>query len=132
MMNNQTLTRTVNKKNIILTICFLTALFSGCYYDNENDLYGDDICADLTSTFSGGVLSILNRDCYQCHTDALRLGNVTLEGYDNVIPYIEDGSFLGSIEQISGFSPMPKDRSALSDCKIQLIREWIDAGALDN
>jgi len=122
----------VNKKKTII-YCFLTfILLNGCYYDNERDLYGDDACEELTPTFSAGVLSIFNRDCYQCHTNALMLGNVSLEGYENVIPYVEDGSLLGSVEHINGFSPMPKDRNRLTDCEVKIIRDWIEQGALDN
>lgn len=97
------------------------------------DLYGNDTrCQDYTPTFSGGVSEILIRECFQCHTNKLQLGQVTLEGYENVMPYANNGSLVGSIEHASGFSPMPKDRSKLSFCEIEIVKEWIAAGALDN
>lgn len=106
--------------------------FSSCYYDVEEELYPSIECATLDMSYQSDILPILMADCYACHSASANFGNVTIEGYDALVRYANDGSLLGVIKHASGYSPMPKGGAKLLDCEIAKIETWINDGALDN
>lgn len=124
----------IAKPIIKLLILAVVALVSGCYYDNEATLYPDSANCDptLVSTFSADVLPLLNSRCNNCHAGTSPSGGIKLNTYTEVIKYVNNESLMGTINHTSGFSPMPKNNSKMSDCQIQKIQSWIDAGALNN
>ena len=121
-----------------ILIIFLIIL-SGCYYDNEEELYPDGSapCDTSNVTFSGTVFPIIQSNCFGCHSGAAPQGNVLLEDYNSIsaagqIPSGQYGSIYGAISHASGNSPMPKNGTKLTDCNIQKIKKWIDEGTPDN
>jgi hypothetical protein len=110
----------------------LAITFSSCYYDVEEELYATIECDTQMITYSGDVLPILQSECYVCHNAASNFGNITLEGYNNLIKYVNTGQFLGAINHESGFSPMPKNKAQLISCNIEKIAMWISEGAPNN
>jgi uncharacterized membrane protein len=117
-----------------LLIPVLVVLVSGCYYDDETTLYPGSANCDsaVVSTFSADVLPLLNSRCNSCHAGTSPSGGIKLNTYTEVTKYVNDQSLIGTIKHASGFSPMPKNASKMSDCQIQVIQSWIDAGALNN
>ncbi len=115
-----------------ILIISLMATVAGCYYDNEEDLYGTAECSLDSVTYSATVLPILKNNCYKCHDAANNFGGITLEGYDKVKSYAQSGLLLGVIKHQSGFPAMPKNEPKLLDCHIQKIEKWITDGALNN
>lgn len=115
------------------TILFsVTALLSGCYYDNAQDLYPAPVTCDPgTVTYSGKVLTIIQSNCYSCHGGGSTLGNVNLDGYGNLKTYADNGKLVGTIEHRTGFSPMPQG-GKLNDCDISVIKKWISDGTQNN
>jgi hypothetical protein len=120
---------------------FIIALIilTGCYYDNEQDLYppGSENCDTTVFTYSGAVLPIINDNCIRCHGDAATGGNILLVDYNTIsaqaiIPAGQTGSLYGAIIHNPSNFGMPKNDTQLSNCKILKIKKWIDAGALDN
>ena len=109
----------------------LVVITSACYYDNVEDLYPNG-CNTTDVTYSEDVVSILQSNCLSCHNDLSEQGGVNLDGYDNLIPYVEDGSFMGSIRHEEGWEPMPLTGGMISSCSIDKLQAWIDAGALNN
>lgn len=103
-----------------------------CYYDSEEDLYGTPDCNLEDVGYLNSVLPIVESKCYGCHDQASNFGNITLEGYDRLKDYVDNGQLLGVIKHESGFSPMPKNLPQLLDCEIEKIETWINAGALNN
>lgn len=90
----------------------------------------------ITSNWFQGIqLKILERQCMECHQPGNMKANVDLTTYVSVMrsgvitPFKPDESRL----YISLMRPppgrMPKDRAALPDADIQLIRRWIEVGA---
>jgi hypothetical protein len=75
---------------------------------------------------------MLENRCYKCHGEGLNLGNVTLEGYDNLRRFVDNGRFFGAVRHEAGFSPMPQNEMMLSDCNITKIEAWIAEGAPNN
>ena len=119
-------------KQVGMMILVFTALIvSSCYYDNVEDLYPNG-CNTSDVTYSRDVVSILQSNCLSCHNDLSEQGGVNLDGYDNLIPYVEDGSFMGSIRHEEGWEPMPLTGGMISSCSIDKLQAWIDAGALNN
>jgi hypothetical protein len=109
--------------------------FSGCYYDNEEYLYGKIPCDVTAVTYSVTVSTILATHCYNCHGTAT--GNasgagIILDSYAKLKPYVTNGKLMGSISHAGGYSPMPKGATKLSSCDIQKIQAWITAGAPEN
>ena len=108
-------------------------LVTGCYYDNEEDLYGTVTCTpNPNASFNVDVLPILNGKCNNCHAGISPSGGIKLNSYTEVIKYVEDASLMGSITHASGYSAMPKNGGKLPPCEIQVIQDWIDAGAPNN
>lgn len=119
-----------------IRIAFLVSslLLSGCYYDKEEVLYpGSTQCTvPETATFTIDVVPLLNNKCNSCHAGSSPSAGIILSGYAEVIKYVNNGSLMGSINQASGYSAMPKNSTKMSACEIQKIQNWIDAGALNN
>jgi hypothetical protein len=115
-------------------VLFLAFILSGCYYDNEEELYpGSANCTvPANSTFSGNVLPLLNNRCNNCHGGASPSAGINLTSYSEVMKYVNNGSLMGSINHGSGYSAMPKNAGKMSACEIGTIQSWIDSGALNN
>lgn len=96
-------------------------------------MYGAPVECELENlSFDGDIEPILDRYCYECHDNVNQLGGITLEGYQNVLPYIENGELLGSIRHEVGYSPMPDNAPKLETCRIEAIEIWIMEGAKNN
>lgn len=106
--------------------------FVGCYYDNEEDLYGPVECDTGNVTYSSDVLPVLEQNCYVCHSAASNQGGVTLEGYNALKIYVDNGRFIGAIMHEDGFSPMPQSAPQLPQCTLDKIQAWVDEGAPNN
>ncbi|MEZ5057186.1 MAG: hypothetical protein R2879_09135 [Saprospiraceae bacterium] len=117
----------------ILAVLGIAAL-PGCYYDNEEDLFGgsDSNCDTTNVTFAADVNPIIISRCYQCHENGAEGGGIILASYAQIKPWIDNGRLIGSIKQLAGFSPMPKSASKIPDCEINTIEAWINSGYPDN
>ncbi|RMG87195.1 MAG: hypothetical protein D6714_02845 [Bacteroidetes bacterium] len=118
------------KRVFFYLFVFLTSI--GCYYDVEEELYPTLECQTDEVTYSGTVRPILVDNCYKCHDKATNFANITLEGYDNFIKYVNSGQVLGAIRRLPGFTPMPRNEPPLLECDIEKIEAWINAGAPNN
>lgn len=105
---------------------------SSCYYDVEEELYPGMDCDTMNMSYEMDIVPILSENCYECHSQAVNTANITLEGYQNLQEYVNDGRLLGAIKHQPGFSPMPKNAPQLVECEIQKIESWIESGAPNN
>lgn len=112
---------------IILIICSIPS----CYYDVEEELYPDG-CLTEAASYTMDVLPILRNNCFSCHDQSANFGNVTLEGYDKVLEFVNNGELLGAIKHEDGFAPMPQNAAQLVACDIEKIENWIAEGAKNN
>jgi hypothetical protein len=110
----------------------LSLFVSGCYYDNEEELYPVNTCNTIEMSYNTDVLPILQDNCYTCHDQASNLGGVTLEGYANLINYVENGKLLGVIKHEQGFPEMPLGNPQLAQCQIDKIEAWVNQGSPNN
>lgn len=116
------------------SFCLLSVflMLSSCYYDVEEELYITLECATDGVTYTNTVVPLLQENCLSCHSTTANFGGVTLEGYDRLITYVNNGELLGVIRHTPGFSPMPNNAPQLLECEIEKISAWVESGALEN
>jgi len=122
-------------KTGVLSLLAAMFLFS-CYYDNEEYLYsgggGPAGCDTTNVTYSGTITPILSNNCNGCHNASFPFAGIITSNYTDLMVTVNNGRFWGSINHDSGYSPMPKNGSKLSNCNLLKIRKWLDDGALNN
>jgi hypothetical protein len=119
-------------KNILITAFFAWTL-TGCYYDNEEELYPSQITCDTTNvTYSNTVKGIVDFSCTSCHNPNNKSGNVDLSNHAALAASVNSGKFLSSIVHDGKASKMPQGAPKLDACKIEKIKNWINKGALNN
>ncbi|MCB0607205.1 MAG: hypothetical protein H6562_25165 [Lewinellaceae bacterium] len=120
------------KKLIFFLISFSIMGITSCYYDVEEELYPQNSCVTDGATYQGTVLPIIQNNCYICHSQSAKQGNVVLEGYDNLKFYVDNQKLVGVINHAPGFQQMPQGQPKLGDCNIAKIEAWVQAGAPNN
>ena len=82
-----------------------------------------------TVLYSTQVARIFYNNCIACHSDANRLGGISLEGYENAKQVVKGGRLLGAVRHAPGFSPMPQGNGPrLGECDIWVIEQWLNNG----
>ena len=123
-------------KKYTLALLFLCGILCrACYYDNEEDLYQfvqGETCTVTDATYAADIVPLLVAHCNRCHRNERQDGNVNLEGYSNVKPYVDNGSLFGTTNHEVGYSVMPTNGIKIPSCEIEKMRIWIENGALDN
>ena len=89
-------------------------------------------CDASVFTYSGTIKPMLDTKCVGCHSASSPGGNINLSSYAAIRPIALNGKLYGSIAHQTGFSPMPKNGTKLSDCEITQVQRWIAAGSLNN
>ncbi len=119
---------------ITITIFVFGIALYGCYNDSEEYLYPNitNNCDTTNITYSRTIKTIISESCLSCHQGSGAGGGVDLSSYSNVKTQADNGKLLGTIKQLSGFSPMPKGTAKLSDCKINQVDIWIRKGSQNN
>ncbi len=117
---------------IIKFLLIGVVIFSACYYDSEEKLYPTTDCVTANMSYQTNIVPILQRNCYVCHSAAVNTGNITLEGYGELIKHVNSGKLLGAINHDYGFTPMPQNAPKMVTCEIAKIEKWIADGAPDN
>lgn len=119
---------------------FVCLVWMGCSKSNEEDLNNNNGgnnnpggCNTTNVKYSTDIAPLIQANCFSCHSNATAsTSGISLEGHANLKAKVTDGSLLGAISHAAGFSPMPQGGAKLSDCNINRIKAWIDAGALNN
>jgi hypothetical protein len=115
-------------------IVFLT-FFASCYYDSEEALYPEfsTSCDTINVTFNTTIVSLLNNNCYSCHSNntADTFGSsIRLQNYADVVANATKVS--GSIKHSANFKPMPKNASMIKSCSITQFNIWVRKGMINN
>lgn len=119
-------TLAMNPIRTTLALFALSALAVGCYYDNEEELYGPS-CDSSVFSFSTKIMPIIQAKCQasSCHGAGQATENGELLNYDQVMAFVNDnGAFRHRVIEIKD---MP-DGSSLTPCELELITKWLDAG----
>ncbi|QNH63020.1 hypothetical protein [Hymenobacter sediminicola] len=119
----------------LVTLAF-SLLLTACAYDNNEDLLGNTppapTCDSTANTYAATVAPLLQQRCSSCHNDGFRSGNISLQNHAQTQAVAFSGRLVGAVSHAAGFQPMPQGEPKLSDCEIDHIRRWVDAGALNN
>src|SRR5262245_12786201 len=122
-------------KSLFTIVAFLISFFAflqGCTYDKEI-LLPVPTCTDTVNiSFAASIEPLLRANCSSCHSNGSRLGNVSLETYDDVKALAVSGHLLGTISHAAGFVPMPLGADKLDDCSTNAVKIWIDEGTRNN
>lgn len=106
-----------------VTLLFLFSLNS-CYYDNEQDLYGNTFCDTISTTYAATIEPIIITNCISCHSSSTPNGNINLESYTDVKSAYISGKLLCSIQKNATCQPMPPTGLGLSTCEINKFKSW--------
>lgn len=118
-------------KVILVAILAISLTVSGCYYDNEEDLYlGNSTCDTSNVTYAISVAPVFAGYCNSCHSGSSPSGNIKTDSYSSVVTNIT--RIRGSINHQSGFQAMPQNGGSLSSCDLTKIDIWIRQGMLNN
>jgi len=113
---------------ILITLAICT---SGCYYDNEEELYpGSSDCDTSNVTYSQSLAPVFSANCNACHSGNSPSGNIRTDSYTSVSTNIS--RIRGAVNHESGYSPMPQDGGKLSECDLTKIDIWIQQGMPEN
>jgi len=124
-------------KKILKSAFILSSLllfFTGCYNDNEYDLYpfASTACDSTNVTYSQTIAPIMSVNCNVCHSTAMASGGVITDSYTGLITVAANGKLWGGVSWASGFNPMPNGGSQLSPCDLGKIKKWINQGYPNN
>ncbi len=109
-----------------------STMFTSCYYDNEELLYGKGApCDTTTALYSQKISAILQSNCTPCHNQGNASGSVKLDDYVSVKACVDGGRFLGAVRQSQGYVAMPPS-GKLSNCDLLLLEKWVREGAQNN
>jgi len=125
------------KKNIVGFSLFL--LLASCNYSQSQSLPLDSANSGLSETpqvpdegkqdgpvdFQVVMDKVMTKSCVGCHSEAGgNRGKLNLETYANVLQAVNDIK-----ERVGDRSMPPRRQTPLTDAQIQMLVEWIDAGA---
>lgn len=87
----------------------------------------DGNCDTINVHYASSIVPLLNTYCVGCHSGTSPSGDVNLTSHTEVAIYAADGRLYGAVNHEAGFVSMPPG-THLSDCKIDVIRIWIENG----
>lgn len=116
---------------LLVLVLMIAFAISGCYYDNEEDLYlGNSPCDTTNVTYSASVAPIFASYCSTCHSGSAPKGDIKTDSYTSVVANI--ARIQGAVNHRPGFLEMPQNGGRLSECDLTKIDIWIKNGMLNN
>jgi len=120
---------------LFVIACFLFLVIS-CSKSSEDKLNnnGGSACDTVNMKYTADVLPILQANCYSCHSNGNTAGSggISLDSYDGLKKYADNGFLAGNITHAAGYVGMPYGLPKLPDCEINTILDWIKRGAQNN
>ena len=119
-------------------------LFAFVTLQMANIAISQEVTKPNLPSFARDVLPILRANCFGCHQDAKKLGNYKMTDFESMMNAGESGSkaivagksaeshLIREIVPVDGKAEMPKKGKPLSDVEIDIIRRWVDAGAIND
>lgn len=124
------------KKTLAALVCLfglaLLALPVGCYYDNEEDLFGPapTVCDTTGIRYSVEVKKILQDNCYTCHLPGgSSYSGIPFETHAQLRAVALDGKLVDRINNAA--APMPQT-GLMDKCSREKLEAWVKAGAPNN
>ena len=121
-------------KNIFFVFLSIL-LLNSCNYDNEESLYGISDCDTNFVSFEMDIYPIISSHCTTCHAGPSPSAGLALETYEQIKSSALNGSYSGMINRIEKPEGTPlgmPPNYRLELCQIQMIKAWVEQGALNN
>lgn len=118
------------RSSTVLFVMLAVSFLSGCYYDNEEELYPLTAACETTNvTWAATVQPLIQARCATsgCHVSG-GFGPGDFTQYTEVKAKVDDGRFQAEVIQAGSMPPSGR----LAPCDLQKLQVWIDAGALNN
>ncbi len=96
------------------------------------DNYCDAACDTTNVSFKNNIFPVVETYCLGCHSGTTPGGNIYLRNYNDLVAVAKNGKLWGSINFVSGYSPMPKNANKLSACTLATFKIWINNGTPNN
>lgn len=107
---------------------YIGYFYSGCAYDNAQDLYGEKECESGSISFSHDITPIIATNCAVsgCHVSGQQLP--TLQNFQQISANAQ------KIKSMTGSGAMPPSGSgkSLTIEEINQLSCWVDSGSPDN
>ena len=88
----------------------------------------EPVCT-TTPNYASDIKPIIDDACgNSCHSAAKKAHQIDLSSYEGTKSAAADKSFLGAINQESGYAPMPRMHPKLDDATIAKITCWVKGG----
>ena len=113
---------------LVMVLCIVYS----CAKENEQELGAGTTCETSNMTYSKSIQPIIETFCYDCHGRGLSQNNINFDTYAGVKAVADNGKLVGAISHASGFVAMPQSAPKLSNCNIDKIKAWVNAGAPNN
>lgn len=115
----------------LLLIC-LFGLLSGCYYDNEQDLYpmAPGGCDTLAVSYNTEIAQIMNSRCVSCHSGGFPAGGLALNTHALVAGNI--ANIIDRIKRNPDDVLLMPQGAKLDPCSISKIEAWARQSAPNN
>lgn len=112
----------------------LGLLTYSCYYDQLPD--EEDIPLPVDVSFQGQIQPLLNQNCVSCHSGAQEPDLRAQSSFDelingHVVPFDADSSIFFNV-LIGRGNPLMPPGGKLNQLDINLVKVWINEGALNN
>ena len=120
----------MNKRISTVTI-ICTLIIASCRYDVEPNVSCDTSNVTYSSTITG-IINTYGCLASSCHGGTNPASGFKLDSYEGVKAKVTDGRLFGAINHSSGFVAMPENAGKMSQCDIDKVKAWIDAGAPNN
>ncbi len=89
-------------------------------------------CDTEDVSFSQFIQPTIEHNCQGCHSGNPPSGGINLTGYASIREEALNGNLYQVINHQTGYEAMPQGADKLSQCTIDKIASWIDAGAVNN
>lgn len=118
----------MKNKLLISIVGFLLIIISvteyGCKHEPVLISEIPEDCDTENISFWPTVDSVLNNNCYGCHSSITPNGGIDLTDFNVLAALVVNGKLSDVINRESGYSPMPPG-FALDDCTVKKIDLWI-------
>lgn len=88
-------------------------------------------CDTSNYSYTGKIQPLITNWCVGCHTTANAGGGYDFTTYNGLVVSITNNRLLGALNHYGGFSAMPQNNK-LSDCDINAVTKWVNAGHPNN
>lgn len=116
-----------------LSAFVLLLLFGACRHDALEQVEPTVVCDTQNVTYTLAIRPLVQTRCAlsDCHVPGGD-GTGDFTTYPGLRAQVDNGHLLPAVQHSAGAIPMPPDGSMLTECEIQAIVVWVNAGALEN